>query len=151
MFSEPSCRIRLAFTALLLWAGGSAAQAPPEVNGAWIRGTVPGQHATGAFMSITSTAAVALVGAETPVAQSAEVHEMSMAGNVMHMRPVARLAVPAGGRVDLKPGGYHLMLTGLKAPLKTGDRVPLKLFFEGVDRQRREIAVQAEVRDIAAK
>jgi copper(I)-binding protein len=151
MFCEPPGRMHLAFAALLLWAAGSAAQVPPEVSGAWVRGTVPGQHATGAYMSITSADDVALVGAETPVAQSAEVHQMSMTGNVMNMRPVARLAVPAGGRVDLKPGGYHLMLMGLKAPLKTGDRVPLKLFFESKDRQRREIAVQAEVRGIAAK
>jgi len=142
---------RLAVAAVLAGAGAAAAQSAPVVSGAWVRGTVPGQQTTGAYMRITAAGAVALVGAETPAAKTAEVHEMSMAGNVMSMSPVARLAVQAGATVELKPGGYHLMLTGLRAPLKKGDQVPLRLFFEGPDRRRQEVDVRAEVRDLAGR
>jgi len=131
-------------------SAGAAAASAPVVSGAWIRGTVPGQHATGAFMSITSPRDVALVEARTPIAGTAQVHSMAMAGNVMKMEPVPRLEVPAGRTVVLKPGGYHVMLMDLKRPLQKGERVPITLVFEGPDRQRRVVDVLAEVRELGA-
>lgn len=117
------------FATLGLSAAAVLAQAgmSPTVEGAWVRSAVPGQAGTGAFMRITARETMQLVGASTPVAGSAEVHQMKMEGNVMRMRPVAKLDLPAGQTVELKPGGYHLMLTDLKQPLAKGSTVPLTL------------------------
>ena len=103
------------------------ARAVPKVEGAWARGSVPGQQGTGAFMKITAAQAMQLVGVSTPVAGTAEVHEMKMEGDVMRMRAVPKLDLPAGQAVELKPGGYHVMLMDLKQPLVPGSTVPLTL------------------------
>src|SRR6478752_2265271 len=94
------------------------AQAPVAVAGAWARATVQGQRSSGAFMTLTASEPVTLVGIATPVAGIAEVHEMKMEGDVMRMRAVQALPLPANKPVQLAPGGYHLMLQDLKAPLK---------------------------------
>ena len=101
-----------------------------QVQQAWVRATVAGQKGTGAFMRITSKTGMRLVGVATPVAGVAEVHEMKMDGDVMRMRPVPELALPAGREVQLKPGGYHLMLMELKQPLAAGSQVPLTLLLK---------------------
>lgn len=118
-------------------AGKGASQAVPakadvvDVQGAWIRATVPGQSGTGGFMTLRSArGTLRLQGFASPVASTAELHEMAMDGQVMRMRPVAGLDLPEGQTVVLKPGGHHLMLMGLKQPLKTGDTVPLVLTFK---------------------
>ena len=103
------------------------AQAVPKVEAAWMRSSVPGQQGTGAFMKITAAQAMQLVGVSTPVAGTAEVHEMKMDGDVMRMRAVSKLDLPAGQTVELKPGGYHVMLMDLKQPLVPGSTVPLTL------------------------
>ncbi len=121
------------------------------VGNAWVRGTVPGQSATGAYMEIRSSERASLVAVASPGAKVAEIHEMAMEGNVMRMRGVPRLELPAGRVVELKPGGgYHVMLMGLKRPLKKGEVVPITLTFEGAAKQRQVVEVQAEVRDLAA-
>ena len=99
-----------------------------NVQNAWVRATVQGQRATGAFMQITAPAASTLVSVSTPVAGVAEVHEMQMDGEVMRMRPLAKgLELPAGKAVQLKPGGYHLMLMDLKLPLQKDTTIPITL------------------------
>jgi hypothetical protein len=128
----------------------ASAQAQVSVSGAWARGTVEGQRATGAFMQLRSADGAALVGAESPVAGVVEIHEMRMEGNVMRMRAVPKLELPAGQAVDLKPGGYHIMLMNLKAPLRKGESVPIKLKFQGKDGKPQEVEVKAEVRDLTA-
>ena len=128
----------------------ASAQAQVSVSGAWARGTVEGQRATGAFMQLRSADGAALVGAESPVAGVVEIHEMRMEGNVMRMRAVPKLELPAGQAVDLKPGGYHIMLMNLKAPLRKGESVPIKLKFQGQDGKPQEVEVKAEVRDLTA-
>jgi copper(I)-binding protein len=75
---------------------------------------------------------------------------MAMEGNVMKMRAIPKLDLPAGQTVELKPGGYHVMLIDLKAPLKKGDMVPVKLKVQGKDGKPAEIEVKAEVRDMGA-
>lgn len=107
-----------------------AQSAPVKVEGAWARATVQGQKGTGAFMSLTSKDATQLVGVSTPVAGVAEVHEMKMDGDVMKMRALPLLDLPAGKKVDLKPGGYHIMLMDLKAPLAKDSTVPVTLLFK---------------------
>jgi periplasmic copper chaperone A len=117
-------------------AGGAAVQAPlptasaaVQVSAPWVRATVPGQGGSGAFMTLTARTATRLVGVSSPVAGIAEVHEMKMDGNVMKMGPVAGIDLPAGKAVELKSGGYHVMLMDLKRTLASGASVPLALRF----------------------
>ena len=120
-----------------------------DVNDAWARGTVPAQTATGVFMTLHAHEPAKLLGVSTPSAARAEVHEMKMEGNVMRMRAIDALPLPRMQDVELKPGGYHVMLLGLKGQLKAGDSVPLTLKFEQggkIFEQR----VDAEVRALTA-
>ncbi len=103
-----------------------------QVKDAWARATVPGQQAGGAFMKITASEGLQLVGVSTPVAPVAEVHEMKMDGGVMRMRAVPILDLPAGSTVELKPGGHHIMLMDLKAPLQKDSQVTLTLVFKDI-------------------
>ncbi len=126
------------------------AQAQTTVKEPWVRGTVPQQKATGMFAQITSAGGGKLVAASSPVAGVVEVHEMAMEGNVMKMRAVAGgLDLPAGKAVDLKPGGYHVMLMDLKKELKAGDTVPVTLVVEGKDGKRETLEVKAPVKALA--
>ena len=123
-----------------------AQQGGVTIADAWVRATVPGQNATGAYLEITSKEGATLVGVSSTSAGFSEVHEMSLEGGVMRMRPLPRLALPAGKTVALKPGGYHVMLMDLKQPLKAGDRVALSLKLEGPGGQPSVLEVNAEVR-----
>ena len=109
-------------------AGSAIAQV--KIEDGWARATVQGQKATGAFMKITAPQATRLVAVSTPVAGVAEVHEMKMEGNVMKMRALPALDLPAHQTVELKPGSYHLMLMDLKAPLMKDSSVALTLTFK---------------------
>ena len=134
----------------LFLAAAAAAHAQVEARGAWVRGTVLGQTTAGAYMELTSDRRASLLGAESPAAGGAEIHEMKMEGNVMRMRAVPRLELPPGKTVELKPGGHHMMLVGLKRPLKKGDLVPIRLKIELSDKTIKMIQVLAEVRELAA-
>ena len=102
-----------------------------DVKDAWVRTSVQGQTATGAFMKITAKDNEHLVAVSTPVAGVAAVHQMMLEGDVMKMRPVeGGLALPAGKTVALTPGGYHVMLMDLKAPLVKDSTVPMTLVFK---------------------
>jgi hypothetical protein len=131
-------------------AAAPAASAQVTVTDPWVRGTVTGQKATGAFMQLKSPADTALVAAASPVAKIVEIHEMKMEGGMMKMSAVDRLALPAGKAVDLKPGGYHVMLMDLVGPLKDGDTVPLQLTFEDKAGKKQSVEVKALVRPLAA-
>jgi periplasmic copper chaperone A len=141
------------FTGIVL-ALAALASAPAlaqvQAKSAWVRGTVGAQKTTAAYMEITSARGGSLVGAESAVAGAVEVHEMRMDGNVMRMRAVPRLELPAGKTVELKPGGYHVMLIDLKRPLKKGDKVPVTLKIENQDKSVSTVEVSAEVRDAGA-
>ena len=100
-----------------------------EIKDGWARATVPGQKASGAFMTLTSANGASLIGGSSPVAKTVEVHEMKMEGDVMKMRAVPRLELPAGKPVSLS-GDYHIMFMGLNKELKAGDKVPLTLKLE---------------------
>lgn len=128
----------------------STAQAEVNVKDSWVRGTVAGQSATGAFMELNSSEDATLLGASSPVAGVVEVHEMTMENGVMKMRALPKLSLPAGKSVTLKPGSYHIMLMGLKQPLKKGETVPLTLKVEGKDRKLSTVEVKAEVRDLTS-
>ena len=118
--------------AALLLAAPAFAQPPPvAVTGAWSRATPPGAQVGAVYLSLNSPAADRLVSVSSPVAAQAQVHEMQMDGNVMRMRELPDgLPLPAGQAVTLAPGGLHIMLMGLKAPLQQGQTVPLHLVFQ---------------------
>ncbi|MDF1486258.1 copper chaperone PCu(A)C [Ramlibacter sp. H39-3-26] len=131
----------LALACAATWAGAQTI----EITNAWVRASVPGQSATGAFMTLKSPQDTALVGVQTPAAGVAEVHEMKMEGDVMRMRAMPALALPAGRAVELKPGGYHLMLQELKAPLAQGGSIPLTLVFQDAKGMRSTLDLQVPV------
>lgn len=116
--------------AALASAPAGAQNAAVKVEGAWARASVQGQRATGAFMRLTAKDGARLVRAESPAAGLTEVHEMKMEGDIMKMRAVPTLDLPAGKTVELKPGGYHVMLLDLKAPLAKDSSVPITLVFQ---------------------
>ena len=124
----------------------AAAHADVTVKDAWVRATVPQQKATGAFMQLSAPKDTKLVSASSPITPVVEVHEMAMQDNVMKMRQVPAVELPAGKTVELKPGGYHVMLMDLKQQVKEGDTVPLTLVFEGKDGKRETQEVKAQVR-----
>jgi periplasmic copper chaperone A len=128
----------------------SLALAQTAVKDPWVRGTVAEQKATGMFAQITSSSGGKLVAASSPVAGVVEIHEMAMEGNVMKMRAVPGVELPAGKPVDFKPGGYHVMLMDLKRQLKPGDTVPVTLVVEGAGGKRETVEVKATVRPLAA-
>ena len=104
-----------------------------QIGQPWARATAPSAPAGGGFLTITNTGSTPdrLVSARSPAANMVQIHEMKMDGNVMRMREVEKgLEIPAGKSVTLAPGGYHLMMMGLKAPLKEGTQVPVTLVFE---------------------
>jgi periplasmic copper chaperone A len=137
--------------ASIVFASAAAAQAQTSVKEPWVRGTVAGQKATGMFAQIISSTGGKLVSASSPAAGVVEIHEMVMDGNVMKMRAVPGLELPAGKAVELKPGGYHLMLMDLKKELKAGETVPVTLVVEGADKKRETIEVKAPVRPLGGQ
>jgi copper(I)-binding protein len=141
---------RFAFTLAAL-ALAASAHAQVSVKDAWVRATVAQQKATGAFMQLTATQDSRLVSVQSPVAGTVEIHEMGMVDNVMRMRALpAGLALPAGKAVDLKPGGYHVMLLDLKGQVKEGDTVPVTLVVEGKDGKRETLEIKATARALNA-
>lgn len=129
----------------------AAALAQVTVTEAWVRGTVPQQKATGVFMQLHAEKDVRLVAVKSPVAGVAEIHEMTMTHDVMKMRALPNgLDLPAGKNVELKPGGYHVMLLDLKQQMKEGDVVPVTLIIEGKDKKQTTLEVRAPVRALGA-
>lgn len=149
--ARPFARLAVPLFAFALLAGTAAgAVAEVRVDDPWVRATVDGQKASGAFMTLTSTRDARLVAVQTPAAGVAEIHEMALENNVMRMRPIDALALPAGKPVVLRPGGYHLMLLELGSALKVGDKVGLTLTVEQADGTREQVEVQAPVRPLTA-
>lgn len=116
-----------------------------SVSEAWVRATVPQQRATGAFMTVVSAAGGRLVAAESAAARIVELHEMSMENNVMRMRAVDGIELPAGQPVELKSGGLHVMLIDLVDQVKEGTQVPITLVVERADGTRERVEVSAPV------
>jgi len=147
-----SIRIGWMAAALLVsFAGYAASNAKDiEISGAWTRATAPGQEAAGVDMTITSKQAATLAGVSSPVANTAEMHSMTSENGMMRMREVKAIELPAGKRVNLSESGYHLMLNGLKAPLKEGETVPLTLSIKVGKQGVVKVETRAEVRSLHA-
>lgn len=150
--SIKSLAAALALCALSGFAPAALAQdAALQVDDAWVRATVPNQHATGVFMQLTSAAAGRLVAVESDAAKHVEVHEMAMQDNVMKMRQVPGIDLPAGQKVELKPGGYHVMLIDLARQITPGEHIALTLVVEDGKQQQHRVPVQAVARALNAK
>ncbi|MFZ6848734.1 copper chaperone PCu(A)C [Undibacterium sp. RuRC25W] len=134
--------------ASLLTVSSFTAQAEVKISDAWVRATVPQQKATGAFMQLTSTQDTHLVEIRSSAASMAQLHKMEMVDNVMRMREADGLNLTANKAVELKPGGYHIMLMGLNAQAKVGDVIPLTLVFENKDKKRETLMVNATVKPL---
>ncbi len=141
---------RITLAAALAAALALPAHAEVTVKDPWARATVAQQRATGAFMQLSSPKGARLVQAASPVAGLVELHEMTMEANVMRMRAIAGIDLPAGKAVELKPGGYHVMLMELRQQLKDGDTVPITLTFESAGGARESVEVKALVRPLGA-
>lgn len=136
-------RISLVYLALVGFATTVSAQI--KVENAWVRATVPKQQATGAFMKITSVEAVKLTAVTTTVAKTNEIHEMKLEGDVMKMRAHPNgLEIPANTTVELKSGGYHVMMMELDKAIKAGDVVPLQLEFTDAKGKKQTLTVNAK-------
>jgi hypothetical protein len=124
--------------------GATPAANAPVISDAWVRPPLgPDRPAAGYLTIVGGTADDALVSAASPVAMSVEIHEtVADASGMAAMHPVERIDVATGATVRLEPGGYHLMLMGVEAPLEPGTTVELTLTFEAAG----PITVEAEVR-----
>lgn len=134
-----------AILALSVTMATSISQAEVVVTGAWVRATVVSQKATGAFMKLVSDNDVTLVSARSDIAGTVEVHEMKMENDVMRMRSVDGLKLPANQLVELKSGGYHLMMMDLKKQLKVGTEAQITLVFKNAKGDSETTFVHAPV------
>lgn len=116
---------------------------------AWVRGTVAGQSATGAYMTLRSTEDCIMIEARSPIAGRVEIHTMSREDGMMKMRSLPGLELPAGKTVELAPRGNHIMLMELNKPLNKGDRVPITLVSKCLDRKVETLQVNAEVQSLS--
>lgn len=141
----------LPFLALALLLAGGSSRAHEytvkelQIGHPYARPTVAHQPGGAAYLSIENRGGKAdrLIGVATPAAKSAQIHTMSMDGNVMKMREAGEISLPAGAKVEMKPGsGYHIMLMGLTQPLKAGDRIPLTLSFEKAGKAEVSVVVE---------
>jgi copper(I)-binding protein len=114
-----------------------------SIDHPYTRATPPGAKSGGAFFVVVNASATPdkLIGVASPAARSAEIHQMTMDGGVMKMRAMPVLEILPGGKLELKPGGYHVMLLDLKQPLKVGDKIPLTLTFQNAG----SIAISVDV------
>ena len=136
---------QLIITGLLAITVTAWAQTTVKVEDAWVRGTVATQKATGAFMRLTPSANARLVEAKSPVAGVVEIHEMTLEKDIMKMRQIPGLDLAADRTMEVKPGGYHVMLMDLKEPLKGGEQVPFTLVFEDDAKKRFTQDIKASV------
>lgn len=143
--------IKRGLTALVLMGLALPGLAQTTVSDAWVRASVPHQQSTGAFMVLTASSDSKLVGVASPVAKTVQVHEMTMNGDVMGMREVKAVELPAGKAVTLDPNGLHVMLMGLHNQVKEGEKVPLTLTIEDAKGAKETLEVQAQVRALNAE
>ncbi|MES2317310.1 MAG: copper chaperone PCu(A)C [Pseudomonadota bacterium] len=124
------------------------AQAQVSVTAPWVRATVPAQKSTGAYMHLLSANGARLVGVSSPEAAAVELHQMEMKDDMMKMRQVDGIELPAGKGVNLASGSYHIMMMGLKRQLKEGEAVSITLLVQGKDKQRHSVTVKVPVKPL---
>ena len=126
------------------------AMAQTTVEDAWARATVPGQPATGAFMTLTADSDSTLLSVQSPAAKDTQIHQSTMKGDVMSMLPVDEVSLPAGEPVVFDANGYHVMLMGLVKQVKEGDAVPLTLKIKNAQGEEETLEVNAVAKALNA-
>jgi copper(I)-binding protein len=142
-------KLPLMLLVLVASVGHAIAAGPITIERPWARASAPGQTVGGGFMTIVhqDDGEDRLISASTPIAREVQIHSMNMDGGVMRMRPVeGGLAIPAGGRVVLQPGGLHLMFMDIGAPLVAGSTFPVTLRFAKTGEVKVEFSVEARTR-----
>jgi len=142
-------RLILLMAALLTSANVHASDKMGEsvlvVENGWARATAPGQDAASVDMTITSKKQATLIEVSSPAASAAAMHSMKTTGGMMTMREVESIEIHAGKKMILGDSGYHLMLTGLKNPLKAGEMFPMMLSFKMADGHIEKIKIMIKV------
>jgi copper(I)-binding protein len=133
---------------IALFSAATASADEVKVTDAWARATAPGQDSASVQMVITSSKAAALIAGASGSATTVEIHTMFMDGNVMKMRAIDELLLPAKTPVSLGADGNHMMLIGLKKPLKAGDKVPFALTIKFADGRKTTVTALAEVKPL---
>jgi periplasmic copper chaperone A len=128
--------------AMVLSSAAAIAESGIEISEVWARATPGGARTAAVYVTLTASAGDRLTSASTPVAQKAEFHSMTMDSGVMKMRQFDAIDLPPGQKVTLKPGGYHIMLTGLAKPLAEGESFPLTLDFAKTGARQVTVSVQ---------
>ena len=131
---------------LSLFVLATQAMAQTTVDDLWVRATVPGQASTGAFMTVTASTDSKLLAVQSPAAKIVQIHQSSMKDDVMSMKEVDSVALPAGKPVVMDTNSYHIMLIDLAGQVKEGDHVPLTLIVEDVQGVKTSISVDAPAR-----
>lgn len=121
-----------------------------QVEAAWTRATAPGQDAASLDLAITSKQPAILLGVSSAASRTVEMHSMTHGDGMMKMREVKMIELPAGKRVSLGESGYHLMLVGLKAPLKAGETISLTLAIKLANERVVKVEARAEVKPLTA-
>jgi len=141
---------RILMTILLAMTAMTAAYADEvKVKDAWSRATAPGQDSAMVQAVITSKKAAKLVGVACKDANTSEIHSMVMEGEMMKMRQVDSIDLPAGKAVDLGEAGYHLMLMGLKKPLMAGKKTHCEMIVRGADGKDTKVQLSAKIKPMA--
>lgn len=127
----------------------ATAFADVKIENAWVRATVGAGKVSAGYGTIINTGdnADALIGISTPLSMMADLHESKEENGMMTMDPVDALAIPAQSRIELKPGGYHIMIMDLSRPLKVGETIDLKFAFK----KQGDVTVKAKVLPLSAK
>ena len=133
------------------WSSTAFAGDEVLIRDGWVQEGPPSQKITAAYMVIENqtSADIALRSASTEVAETVELHKMELVDGIMKMHRVETIDIPAGGTAELKPGGYHLMVIGLRKELKEGDKVKITLEFSGD--LRRTITIPVKPRSAMVK
>ncbi|NOU41695.1 MAG: copper chaperone PCu(A)C [Methylotenera sp.] len=139
------------YAAITLLCMSCSAQAALKVTNAWVKPTAPGQSVAAAYMTLTTSEDVKVIGASSSIARSVEIHEMNMSGNVMKMRQLEELALKAGKSEMLAPGGYHLMLQDIKHQIKAGEVVPMVLVIQDKIGNQYKISFSVDAKKSTAK
>ncbi|HEY2685550.1 MAG TPA: copper chaperone PCu(A)C [Steroidobacteraceae bacterium] len=131
--------------ALLLASVALHAASLIQLTDPWARPTPPGTRVGAVYFTLVNTSAVAdrLIGLSSPLADKVEIHQTVSEGGIMSMRALSSLECPPGKVLKISPGGLHVMLLGLKAPLVVGDQVPLSLNFRDAGMLSLKVPVQA--------
>ena len=127
-----------------------SAVAAPVVSESWIKTTIPGSAVSAAYMQINSAIPFKLIKAESPAAGLVKIHDMKMNDGVMEMKALDAIDVPANKAVTLRPGGMHVMLMKVKKPINKGDKIPMTLTFEGVNKKAVLVTLELIARESAA-